>query len=147
MPFPLPVVTMFISPYEKVGGLVWFPRMLRKIRLHAAGQLPTEYQPYLGRGFDRRCLQFLRIEYDDLVERVLAGGSDEEVLEWALARGHRPSETEILVWNEYMIKRGWRDTNAPASDLQDYKEEYGLGHRDDILTYFDFYEVDEGRRP
>ena len=121
--------------------------MLRKIRLRAEGKLPIEYHPYMGRGFDRRCLQFLRIDYNTLVERVLAGGSDEEILEWTFAHGYRPSETEILVWNEYMIKRGWRDTNALASDLQNYKAEYGLGHRDDILTFFDFYEVDEGRRP
>lgn len=138
---------MFVSPYEKVGGLVWFARMLCKIRLRAEGRLPEEYHEYMGLGFDRRCLRFLQIDYDALVARVLAGGSDEEILEWSFTHGHRPSENEILVWNEYMIKRGWRDTDAPASGLQQYKEKYGLGHRTDILTYFDFYEVDEGRTP
>lgn len=138
---------MFVSPYEKVGGIVWFPRMLRKIRLHAEGRLPGDYQPYLGGGFDGRCLRFLRIGYDALVARVLAGGTDEEILEWCFTHGHRPTENEILVWNEYMIKRGWRDTDAPASSFKEYKEKYGLGHRADILTFFDFYEVDEGRKP
>lgn len=138
---------MFISPYETTGGIVWFPRMLRKIRLRAEGKLPEEYHAYMGIGFDGRCLRFLRVSYDALVVRVLEGGTDEEILEWCFVRGYRPSEEEILVWNEYMIKRGWRDTDAPASDLQEYKEKYGLGHRSDILTYFDFYEVDEGRRP
>ncbi len=125
---------MFISPYEKVGGLVWFARMLRKIRLRAEGRLPEEYHGYMGLGFDRRCLRFLRIDYEALVARVIAGGSDEEILEWAFTHGHRPSEVEILVWNEYMIKRGWRDTDAPANEFPDYKEKYGLGHRSDILT-------------
>lgn len=138
---------MFVSPYEKAGGLVWFPRMLGKIRLRAQGQLPEEYHAYMGLGFDRRCVRFLRLDYDALVTRVLAGGSDDEVLEWAFTHGHRPSENEILVWNEYMIKRGWRDTDAPPGALQEYKEKYGLGHRADLLTYFDFYEVDEGRTP
>lgn len=138
---------MFVSPYEKVGGIVWFPRMLRKVRLHAEGKLPEDYQPYLGRGFDGRCLRFLRIEYDALVARVLAGGTDEEILDWCFTHGHRPTEDEILVWNEYMIKRGWRDTDAPASSFKEYKAKYGLGHRADILTFFDFYEVDEGRKP
>jgi len=138
---------MFVSPYERVGGMVWFPRMLRKIRLRAEGRLPEEYQAYMGIGFDGRCLRFLRIDYDALVTRVLAGGTDEDILEWCFAHGHRPTDNEILVWNEYMIKRGWRDTDAPASALQEYKEKYGLGHRSDILTFFDFYEVDEGRKP
>lgn len=138
---------MFVSPYEKVAGLVWVARMLRKIRLRAEGRLPAEYQSYMGLGFDRRCVRFLRIEYEALVARTLAGGSDAEILEWAFTQGHRPTEIEILVWNEYMIKRGWRDTDAPADDFANYKSTYGLGHRSDILTYFDFYEVDEGRRP
>ncbi len=138
---------MFVSPYEKIGGIVWFPRMLRKIRLRAEGMLPEDYQPYMGIGFDGRCLRFLRVSYDALVARVLAGGTDEEILEWCFAHGYRPTENEILVWNEYMIKRGWRDTNAPASLFEEYKQKHGLGDRTDILTFFDFYEVDEGRKP
>ncbi len=138
---------MFISPYEKVGGLVWVARMLDKIRLRAGDQLPEEYHAYMGLGFDRRCVRFLGVTYQALVERVIAGGTDEEILEWCFATGTRRSEDEIHVWNEYMIKRGWRDTDAPPNDLQEYKEKYGLGHRADVLTYFDFYEVDEGRKP
>ena len=78
---------------------------------------------------------------------MLQGGTDEEILTWCHARGPRPSEDQVHIWNEYMLKRGWRDTDAPPSALQQYKEKYGLGHRSDILTYFDFYEVDEGRKP
>ena len=54
--------------------------MLSKIRLHAAGQLPTEYQGNLGKGFDLRCVQFLRVPYDDLKAQVLTGKSDDDVL-------------------------------------------------------------------
>ena len=138
---------LFVSPYVKVGGLVYFARMLRKIRLQAENRLPRDYQPFLGKGFDARTTRFLRVNYDDLVRRTLAGGTDEEVLDWCFAQGYRPTDTEVLVWNEYMIKRGWRDTDVPPEKFRAYKEEWGLGHRADILTYFDFYEVDEGRRP
>ena len=31
------------SSYEKVGGIVFFGRMLDKIRFHAAGRLPPGY--------------------------------------------------------------------------------------------------------
>jgi hypothetical protein len=46
-----------------------------------------------------------------------------------------------------MIKRGWRDTDSPPGKLQEHKEKYGLGNRADILTFFDYYDVDEKRKP
>ena len=137
-----------VSAYDRVGGLVWVPRMLRKIRVNAQGKLPADYLPFLGKGFDGRCCRFLGIDYARVVERTLEGGTDEEILEWCFQNGNRPSADMIAVWNEYMIKRGWRDTDVPAPGrLPEHKEKSGLAARDDILTFFDFYEVDEGRRP
>jgi len=74
------------SPFDQVGGLVYFARMLDKIRLSARGQLREDFQKNLGIGFDGRCTRYLHINYADLVDRVLQGGSDEEVLEWCFAR-------------------------------------------------------------
>jgi Domain of unknown function (DUF5069) len=59
-----------------------FLAWLDKIRLHARGDLPEAYHNNLGREFDGHCLAFLHVEYAKLRERVLAGGSDEEILEW-----------------------------------------------------------------
>src|SRR5690606_27194691 len=73
--------TPFISPYQKTCGLVWFARMVRKLRLWQAGELPPEYLPYVGKGFDRRCLTFLRITLEALLERIQLGGADWEILE------------------------------------------------------------------
>ena len=47
------------SPSEKVGGLFYFGRMLDKIRLHAKGELPSDYHANLGKGFDEKCVKFL----------------------------------------------------------------------------------------
>jgi gluconokinase len=131
------------SPYAKTGGIMYFARMLDKVRLHAAGQLPAEYQPNLGGGFDERALHFLWIEYPALVERVKAGGSDEEILEWACAQGRRPSAEEIEIWNEFMRKRGWND--EASARLAQRKHESGLADRTDIQTFFDYIDADEGR--
>src|SRR5262245_9683295 len=100
-----------LSPYAKVGGLVWFPRMLDKARLLAAGKLGPDFVPWVGKGFDGRCLRFLRIEYAALLARLREPGTDEEILEWCFRHGRRPSEEEILVFNEFMVKRGLRDTD------------------------------------
>ena len=86
------------------------------------------------------------MDYESLVAQVRKEGTDREVLDWCYEIGHRPSAEEVIVWNDFMIKRGWRDGDAPANELQEYKEKYGLGDRTDILTYFDFFDVDEGRR-
>src|SRR5437762_1874564 len=95
------------SPGAKVGGLVHFGRMLDKIRLFAKGDLPEDYQPNLGKGFDRSCVDFLGINYGELVERTEEGGADEEILHWCFTKGAKPTEAEIHVWNEFMRKRGW----------------------------------------
>src|SRR5881409_3984072 len=58
------------SPASKVGGIVYFGRLIDKIRQHVKGQLPSDYQANLGRGFDSACTTFLRIDYNRLVERV-----------------------------------------------------------------------------
>jgi gluconokinase len=134
------------SPYDNTGGLVYFARMLDKIRLFAAGELDPAYHPHLGIDFDGRCLRLLQVDYAALRERALAGGTDEELLEWCFETGHRLSAEEIEIWNAFMSKRGWRDE---ASDRIAFRlKEAGLESRDlEVATMFDFIDVDEGRTP
>jgi gluconokinase len=47
------------SAYDRTGGLVYFARMLDKIRRPAAGQLRADFHPNLGAGFDARCCHLL----------------------------------------------------------------------------------------
>lgn len=124
---------------EQVGGIVFFGRMLDKIRLHAQGKLPADYKH--GSGTDTRVCKFLQVEYADIVKRTLAGGTDEEVLEWCFARGRRPNEEDILMFNAFLAKRGWRD--GFKETLEEMKRERGFEKRADIETFFDFHKADE----
>ena len=133
------------SPHLKTGGIVYFARMVDKVRLHSVSQLPEEYHANLGGGFDGFCCQFLWIDYPALVARVKEGGTDEEILAWAVQRGHQPNEQDILVWNEFMRKRGWNDEASSRLALR--KEESGFPERADIVTFFDYIDMDEGRDP
>lgn len=133
------------SPHHKTRGIVYFARMVDKIRLFAAGELPEDYHPNLGGGFDEFCCRFLWLDYPALVQRVKEGGSDEELLAWAFQRGHEPSEHDILVWNEFMRKRGWND--EASARLVQRKAESGFPERNDIVTFFDYIDMDEGRDP
>lgn len=142
----MPTVPGLPSPHDQVGGIVYFPRMLAKIRLHAKGELPHDYVDFIGdkQGmFDWRCILFLGIGYAAVVERTLAGGSDEEILEWAFQNGKRPTEQEIEVWNGFMTKRGWKD--AASDRLRVRCEEAGFGPESGIETMFEFIDADEGR--
>jgi hypothetical protein len=133
------------SPSEKVGGLFYFGRMLDKIRLHAKCELPPDYHANLGKGFDEKCANFLRINYDQLVERVNRSGTDEQILQWCFESGRRPDEVDIYVWNEFMRKRGWNDEVSQI--LERRKKEAGMSDRSDIQTAFQFIDADEGRLP
>jgi hypothetical protein len=144
----MPAVPSLRSPYIKVGRLVYFGRMLDKIRLHAAGQLSAAYVANLGESkpifFDARTCLFLGISYDDLRARVLAGGTDEEILAWVESRGPARTDAECTVWNRFMVKLGWRDDRSAL--LQVRVGEFGLTGRP-IETIFDLVDFDEGRDP
>src|SRR4029453_16991423 len=83
------------SPSDQVNGLVYFGRMLDKIRLQHAGKLPEDWEAARGTkmktSFDARCCRFLHIEYAALEAETLKGGGDEELLAWAHTHGRRPT--------------------------------------------------------
>jgi hypothetical protein len=128
---------------ELVGGLVYFGRMLDKIRLNLEGKLPADYLPNLGKGFDERCLTFLHVTFPALVDRVKQGGSDEEMLAWCYAHGRMPREEETEIWNDFMRKRGWRD--GATERLEQKKKEAGIENKAEVCTFFDLIDWDEGR--
>jgi hypothetical protein len=133
------------SPKEMTRGIIYFPRMLDKIRLHARDELHEDYHKNLGalRAADGACCNFLRVHYRDLRERVLQGGTDEEILNWCFENGRRPNEGDIFVWNSFASKLGWRDFATPT--LEQAKEKAGISDRDDIATIPDLIDFDEGR--
>jgi len=134
-----------ITAFAKLGGLHFLPRTLDKIRVHARGELHPEHHEFLGKGFDGRLCHFLGLGYEALKTRTLAGGTDEEILVWIQQRTRTLNDVDALIWNGFASKRGWRDDATPTLERQ--KAESGLAHRADLLTFFDYYEVDEGRAP
>ena len=133
-----------LSAYQETLGMIYFARMLDKIRLHAAGKLREDFCDNLGSGFDSRCVNFLRVDYQALVARVLQGGSDEEILNWCFENGRELSEGDIFIWNQYLSKVGWKDSLSET--LIRRKKESGLEGRDEIQTMLEYFEYDEGRK-
>ncbi len=134
-----------VTAFAKVGGLYFLPRSLDKIRKHARNELHSDHFDFLGQGLDRRLCNFLGLAYADLKARTLAGGTDEEIFAWTQEHGRKLNELDIVMWNGFASKRGWRD--EATVNLEKIKADSGLAHRTDILTFFDYYDVDEGRTP
>ena len=132
-----------ISPFLAVGGMVYFPRMLDKMRKHARGELREDFHEWIGKGFDGRCCRFFRLDYEAIKTRTLAGGTDEEIFAWCRKNGRDVSDEDILIWSTFSKKRGWRD--EATETLEKHKAASGLAHRADLVTFFDYYEADEGR--
>src|SRR4051794_39303420 len=112
---------------EQIGGLVFFGRMLDKIRLHAQGKLPPDYKR--GTGTDARVCRFLHVEYSAVVERALSDASEEDILEWCFQHGRRPNDEEIFTFNGFLTKRGWRDNQT--DELEQMKRARGFVGRAD----------------
>jgi len=145
-PYPT-IIPGLRSPFDQVNGIVYFGRLLDKMRLAAAGKLPEGWQAMRGAPtpvtFDARCCRFLGISYDALEVETLKGEkTDAELLEWAFQHGRQRSEDEIEVWNAFMTKRGWRD--AGSQRLNERLAEIGLP-AGTVQTMFEFIDLDEGR--
>lgn len=144
----MPHVPGLRSVYAKIGRLVYFGRMLDKIRLHAADRLPADYVTNLGdekmNMLDGRCCRFLGLAYADLKARTLQGGTDEETLAWAEARGTARTDEECHIWNRFILKLGWRDERSHV--LPQRIRDAGLEGKP-IETLADHIEYDEGRDP
>jgi len=132
---------------EMTRGMMYFPRMLDKIRLHLSGELHDDYRENFGgtRAADGVCCNFLRVHHRDLIKRMEQGGTDEEILEWCFENGRRLNEGDLFVWNGFASKLGWRDSVTPR--LEERKREMGIADRDDIACIPDLIDFDEGRFP
>lgn len=131
------------SPRDETDGVVYFPRLCHKVRLHAAGRLDPQYHANLGSGMDLWTCQFLGVDYPALADRIRAGESDNEALAWARENGTARGNAELAWWSAFMRTRGFRDDLAER--LAQRKAESGFQDREDILTFMDYIDADEGR--
>jgi len=131
------------SARNNLEGIVYFPRMCDKIRKLNAGTLHPEFLTNLGLGMDLWTCQFLGVDYHDLKRTILAGATDEQALTWAREHGVSRPDYEKAWFKAYIKTRGFRDDLSDR--LAARKKEDPKTDRDDILTFMDYIEVDEGR--
>lgn len=133
------------SDYVETYGLFFFARMVDKIRLHAQGLLPADYN--LGfadpTSFDARFCRFWEIDYEEVWAKTLEGIANEAVFDFCFRNRKRPNEDQVEVWNNFLAKRGWRDNGAAVLEAE--KQNSGLAAREDVQTWVDLHDAEEGR--
>jgi len=131
------------SPREMMSGWVHLPRFVDKIRLHLAGNLHPDYQENFTKGFDGLWLKAAGVSADTFIELVKNSMTDGEVADW-VARNAKKTEAEKNALRDFILNRG-RDEEPSKARLKTRKEESGLAHRHDIVTFVDYIDADEKR--
>lgn len=136
------------SPKILVGGVAHLGRFIDKIRLRHAGQV-QDYN-YITVGFDKYLIDFLGIDGKVFEKRVLAGGTDEELLAWVKANGKQVTEGEVRFFSENLLKSEPKD-EAARQRFQGRLEEIAakrgvsVSSLPAVSTWADAIELDEGR--
>ncbi|MDB4506814.1 DUF5069 domain-containing protein [Akkermansiaceae bacterium] len=131
------------SARDEISGIIYLPRLCDKVRLMSAGTLHPDFHGNLGLGMDLWTCQFLGVAYEDLKAQILAGATDEDALAWARENGITRPDYELAWFHSYMSNRGFRDDMSQR--LAERKKESPATDRDDIQSFMDYIEVDEGR--
>lgn len=136
------------SPKVLLGGIAHLGRFIDKIRLRHVGQI-QDYN-YITVGFDKYLADFLSIDAKAFEQRVLVGGTDEELLAWVKANSRKPSDQEIAQWSQELLVSGPKDAAGRRrfqGRLEDIaiKRGVAVGSLPSVTTWTDVIELDEGR--
>jgi len=141
-------VTYPRSPKVLLGGIAHLGRFIDKIRLRHAGQI-QDYN-YITVGFDKYLIDFLGIDAKAFEQRVLAGGTDEELLVWVKANGRKPSDQEVTQWSQGLLAAAPKD-EAARQRFQDRLQEIAtkrgvvVSSLPSVTTWAEVIELDEAR--
>ncbi len=136
------------SPKEQVGGMCHLGRLIDKVRMRHAGRI-QDYN-YLTVGFDKYLLDKLEIQGADFEQRVLQGGTEEEICQWIEAQGKPFTEEEKAQWNDMVLHGGPKNEGAQQrfnAKLDEVAKKRGVSvdQLPKITTWVDCIELDEER--
>ncbi|HTW84370.1 MAG TPA: DUF5069 domain-containing protein [Candidatus Sulfotelmatobacter sp.] len=122
------------SPRAELGGLLFLPRTIDKVRAKLQGTLGY-YK--VAPGISGYLFEWLGITEDEFTAAVRDASSDEEVLAWLVARVDVTRFTEI---NERLRVRAIRDDEHFAQVLPRYPV---LNEYPQLRNWFEIFEVDD----
>jgi hypothetical protein len=144
----MPQQTYPRSSKAVLGGIAHLGRFIDKIHLRHAGEI--QGYNYITVGFDKYLIDFLGIDAKAFEQRVLTGGTDEELLAWVKANGKPVSEAEIRLFSHNLLKAEPKDDEARQrfqDRLKEIASKRGVPVSDlpFVSTWADGIDLDEGR--
>lgn len=136
------------SPKALVGGIAHLGRFIDKIKLRNAGQI-QDYN-YMTVGFDKYLIDFLGLDAKAFEQKVLAGGTDDQLLAWVVANSKPHSQEEIAQFSQGLLASGPKDDMTRSrfqGRLDEIAKKRGVpvSTLPTISTWADAIELDEGR--
>lgn len=136
------------SPKALLGGMAHLGRFIDKIGLRHAGKI-QDYN-YITVGFDKSLVDFLQIDPKAFEQRVVAGGTDDELLAWVAANGKAVTEAEIRLFTRNLLGAKPEDDGARQrfqGRLQGIATKRGVpvASLPSVYTWADVIELDEER--
>jgi hypothetical protein len=129
-----------------LGGYVFLPRLIDKVRLHARGKLPVEYIGNLlkpGLTLDGRLLTFTGLDAVELRRAILGAKTDGDVLLWVEHYARPHTETEKQEWIAEI--EAYRPDPERAQWRREAYKEVAVKIDPATLSLFDLIDMDEGR--
>ena len=136
------ILTDLPSPYQAhPNGLLHLPRFIAKIRKHLAGELPKSYQRNFTKGFDGFLCLHLGVEPEEIVKVVRESANEAEQESRLLEI--LPEELRAHEWNRKLVQMGM--SQMGREKLAEVKQDMNVAKRDDLISFADVIEYDEGR--
>ena len=130
------------SPYQAhSNGLLHLPRFLAKIKKFLKGELPKSYQRNFTKGFDGFLCLHLGVEPEDVIECVKNSKSDAEIDQ--NLTDLFPKELHSHIWNRKVVQMGMSD--LAREKLNDVKRNLAAEKREDLVSFADIIDFDEGK--
>jgi len=128
------------SPYDMLAGLVMLPRTTDKVRAHLADTLGDYVYDC---PLDKELFAFLGIDGARFANQVKTAETDEEVACWIEENCPRLQVEKDAINNK--MRHLKPEGEEGKKWLEEQRKELGRDDRDDIWTYFDLLDADEGR--
>jgi hypothetical protein len=130
------------SPYQAHPcGLLHLPRFLAKIRKHLQGELPASYQRNFTKGFDGFLCLHLGIDPQVAIACVSESSSESELNDRLM--NLFPGDIKAHVWNRKVVQMGMSD--MALEKLEEIKGDLGASSRQDLKSFADVIDFDEGK--
>ena len=128
------------SPFEKLGGMIWIPRLTDKARAKLKNKL-GEY--VYDCPMDQRALKFLGIGADAFLSAVSSAADDKAMLEWIGANAVKRSPAAIEEFNKMLSNLG-PSTPDSQTKFAATRDKIAAG-RTDVTTWAMMIDLEEGR--